>query len=456
MLYKEIEGILANKIGTRTWSSGDKISSIRQLSNEFNCSKNTIIKALSELEKQHLIYSVPKQGFFVATSSAAATPTDCMIDFLSAEPDNATVQMTNLHHCAEQVLSKSPDYFLSYGNQSGLERLKEQLIPYLQDNQVFTSPERLVITTGSQQAIDILMNMPFPNKREKILVEQPTYFGALNSAKISGKDILGITIADEQIDLNRLEYIFKNNEIKLFYIIPRFHNPLGHSYTNELKQAIVALADKYDVYIVEDDYLGDLEQNAKADPMFSYNPTGRVIYLKSFSKIFLPGLRLAVTVLPQSLMPTFLEYKFCRDFSTPLFSQEILATFIENGMFEKHLKSLKDIYALKMHQAKKSCQKYLPANVTYSIPNTGFYFSLQLPENVHSQELTATLKLKNILVDDISRMFLPHISNKNMIRLSISRTQLTDIDYGIAQIAQTIVSLQQKKSSIFKDSQLYI
>lgn len=81
---------------------------------------------------------------------------------------------------------------------------------------------------------------------------------------------------------------------------------------------------------------------------------------------------------------------------------------------------------------------------------------MQLPENVHSQELTATLKLKNILVDDISRMFLPHISNKNMIRLSISRTQLTDIDYGIAQIAQTIVSLQQKKSSIFKDSQLYI
>lgn len=88
--------------------------------------------------------------------------------------------------------------------------------------------------------------------------------------------------------------------------------------------------------------------------LFSYNPTGRVIYLKSFSKIFLPGLRLGVTVLPQSLMPTFLEYKFCRDFSTPLFSQEILATFIENGMFEKHLKSLKDIYALKMHQAKKA------------------------------------------------------------------------------------------------------
>ncbi len=456
MLYQKIARQIEQQITLKTLTAGEKLASIRQLATDFACSKNTVIKALSELEKKHLIYSIPKQGFFVAKPTAKSAETNSVIDFLFAEPDPTTIQADHFQHCAEQVLENLPQHLLSYGQQSGLPRLKKNLIPYFQDQQIFTTPERLVITTGSQQAIDILMNMPFPNKREKILIEQPTYFGALNSANLSGKDILGIQVENQQLDLNRLEYIFKNNEIKFFYVMARFHNPLGHSYSQEVKRALVELANKYDVYLVEDDYLGDLELDSKSDPLFSFDPSGRVIYVKSFSKIFLPGLRLGTVILPEQLLPTFLEYKFCRDFATPVFSQELLATFIENGMFQNHLKTCKKLYPAKMKSAQESCQKYLPHTVTYTLPETGFYFSLGLPEGIRSQDLTAALKLKNILVDDIARMYLPHVTHRNMIRLSISKTSAAEIDYGIQEIAATIAELSQQRQSVFKSYDLYI
>lgn len=456
MLYKKIEAAIETKISNKQIQSGEKLPSIRVLAQTYSCSKNTVIKAMSELEKKHLVYAVPKQGFFVAVSNEEILEISTVIDFLSAEPEITTINLENFYHCSEQIMAQVKDKLLPYGNPSGVERLKEQLIPYLQNNQVFTSTNRLMITTGSQQAIDLLMNMPFPNKRKKILVEQPTYFGALISAKLSENDVLGISVEGQKIDLEQLEYIFKNNEIKLFYTIPRFHNPLGHSYSNETKKAIVDLADKYDVYILEDDYLGDLELDTKRDPMYSYNPNGRVIYMKSFSKIFLPGLRLGMVVLPEPFISTFLEFKFSRDFSTPVFSQEILATYLENGMFANHLKQSQQIYASKMKHVKSYCHKYLPPNVLLEIPDTGYYFSLKLPDNLYSHELVAALKLKNVLVDDTSRMFLPNSKSKEYIRLSISKINSKDLEFGIQQIAETIAELGQRKYSIFKEDHFYM
>ncbi|NKC67291.1 PLP-dependent aminotransferase family protein [Vagococcus fluvialis] len=298
--------------------------------------------------------------------------------------------------------------------------------------------------------------MPFSNKKENILIEQPTYLGALNSAKLSGKDVLGITIKNGEIDLNQLEYMFKNNNIKLFYIVPRFHNPLGSSYSIETKKRIVELAYKYDVYILEDDYLGELDLNSKADPLFSYDTHDKVIYLKSFSKIFLPGLRIGAVCLPKSLHATFISFKFARDIATPVFSQEILATYMENGMFENHIKQIKPYYAEKMTYTLKCCKELLPQGITFTTPETGFYFSIKLPDYISSSDLKTTLKLKNVLVEDISNLYLFHDKSTEMIRLSIAKIKQKDIYQGISIIANEIRNLTEQKKSVFKNWEFYL
>lgn len=438
MKYQTIQESIKRRIINQELLAGDQVPSIRRLAQQFSVSKTTVIKALAALESEHLIYSIPQKGFFVTENSFEPAKPSQKIDFLTAGPDLSFFSFANLAHCYNQIIANHPKEILSYGEPTGLLSLRQQVQRYLQTQQVFTSLDRLIITSGAQQAVNILLNMPFPNGRENILVEQPTYSGILHAAKLTNRKILGIDISNDEIDFKRLESIFKNDEIKFFYLMSRFQNPLGHSYSKKEKQKLLNLAEKYDVYLVEDDYLGDIDQISKRDPLFSDSPNGRVIYLKSFSKIFLPSLRIAAIVVPEVLIPAFLEYKSYLDSYTSTLSQATLATFMENGMFTVHLKNIKQLYAKKMSTLLDVADRYLPNGATINHPQTGFYTSIKLPRGVNSTILTQQLAQKNILVDDVSRMFLPLQKNISLLRLSISQVDQSQIETGIKTIGQTI------------------
>jgi DNA-binding transcriptional MocR family regulator len=216
--------------------AGSKLPSVRQLSEDFSCSKNTVIKAYDELEKEHLIYSVPKSGYYVVNEFQNATNEHETIDFLSAGPDKNVMPYLEFQHCMNQAIEQYKEELFTYSDQQGSYSLRVQIVKYLQDLQVFTQPERLVVVSGSQQALNLLVSMSFPNEKNNILIEQPTYFGFIESITLHQATTFGIELSMEGIDLERLEYIFQNNDIKFFYIIPRFHNPLGHCYTNSEKK----------------------------------------------------------------------------------------------------------------------------------------------------------------------------------------------------------------------------
>jgi len=428
--------------------AGSKLPSVRQLSEYFSCSKNTVIKAYVELEKEHFIYSIPKSGYYVVNEIQKVTKENEQIDFLSAGPDKNVMPYLEFQHCLNQAIEQHKEQLFTYSDQQGLYSLRVQLVKYLQNLQVFTQPERVVIVSGSQQALHLLVSMPFPNGKNNILVEQPTYFGIIESINLHQASTFGIELSMEGIDLDRLEYIFRNNDIKFFYMIPRFHNPLGHCYTNRDKKKIVELAEKYDVYIVEDDFLGDLDPNAKSDPLFSYDPSGRVIYLKSFSKIFLPGLRIATIVLPALMVNHFLRYKFSSDFNSSALSQGALEIYLKSGMFNSHLKKTKEVYRTKMHILQEACELLLPANTHFSRPPSGFYLSISLPEKVTAKQVVDMLKEQHIYVDDASRMFLPEYKKENLLRLSISQVNENQIKPGVERLAHCIASIDSRKKHI--------
>lgn len=283
---------------------GQKLPSIRMQSKRLGCSINTIISVYQELECQHLIYSRPKSGYFVVAEEALVPDLQTKrIDFTSAAPDPTSIPQNDFRQCLNKAMELFETSIFAYPEPEGLLSLRQEIVKLFQQQQVFPSVHQVFIFSGAQQALHLLAGMPFPNGKTNILVEQPTYWGMLASLKTQNQTVIGIDRTPNGIDWISLERHFQSNMIKFFYTIPRFHNPLGTSYSQEEKQRLAELAKAYDVYIVEDDYLADLETNSKADPIRAYNGASHVIYLRSFSKVMLPGLRLAAAAVPDSLIP---------------------------------------------------------------------------------------------------------------------------------------------------------
>ncbi|WHY73556.1 PLP-dependent aminotransferase family protein [Fictibacillus enclensis] len=249
-----------------------------------------------------------------------------------------------------------------------------------------------MVVTGSQQALHLLISLPFPNGKQTICVEQPTHPSMIESLRHQNARTTGIEIHRDGPDLSQLEHIFRTEDIKFFYTVSRFHNPTGYSYSNKQRKRIVELAQKYDVFIVEDDYMGDLDHNKKQDPMFAFDPSGRVIYTKSFSKVLLPGLRLGLVVLPDSLKENFLRGKFGMDVHTPILTQGALEIYLKSGMYGAHIHKLRNLYHQKGIIAQKAYQNYLPANTAYTGSNSGFYSSIELPHPLKATHFVQHLK----------------------------------------------------------------
>lgn len=448
--YHKIIEYIEQQLDKGSLVAGSKLPSIRSLSEQFSCSKSTVTKAYNELEKAHLIYSVPKSGYYVVHELHHMENDQQEIDFLSGGPDKNVMPYKDFQHCMNQAIEQYKEELFTYSDQQGLKSLRDEIVKHLQSLQVFTTPERLVIVSGSQQAIHLLISTPFPNGKKNILIEQPTYFGIVESVQIHHVTTLGIEVTMNGIDLERLEYIFRNNDIKFFYVIPRFHNPLGHSYTNDEKKKMVELAEKYDVYIVEDDFLGDLDTDLKADPFFSYNPFGRVIYIKSFSKVFLPGLRIASVVLPPLMVKPFLRQKFSSDFNSCTLSQGALEIYLKSGIFQSHLKKIQQLYETKMQILQQACAEFFPENVQFSKPKSGFVLAVFLPENVSAKQLVAMLQERHVYIDNASRMFLPEYAGDHLIRLSVSQVAKNQIRQGVKKVSECIQILEERKTNYIK------
>ncbi|MFC7442507.1 PLP-dependent aminotransferase family protein [Laceyella putida] len=435
--YEIIKGFIQDQIRSGKIKAGGKLPSIREISNQFACSKNTAIRAYDELEKDHLIYSVPKSGYFaVLRSSTINHQPSGLIDFSSASPDPDVMPYEDFQHCLNRAIELYQDQLFSYSDPQGFFSLRMELEKHLARSQVFAKPEQICVVSGSQQALHLLTVMPFPNGKSTILVEQPTYYGMLRTINLLGVTAIGIRRTKDGIDLEELERHFRSNHIKFFYTVPRYHNPLGTSYNQEQKKQIARLAEKYDVYIVEDDYLADLEINPKADPIYSYDLSAHTIYVKSFSKVMLPGLRLAAAVLPRSLMETFRLFKASCDLSSPVLSQAALEIYLNCGMFYRHTAYMRERYRIRMEALRNACNHLLPPEIDVNVSEGGIFAQIILPDQIPAMDLTTALKQQNVLMMPTDLCFLQTFPKDNGIRISIIHTNEAQIESGIRLIGK--------------------
>ena len=327
--YQAVVSFLKKGIESGKFPTGSRLPSIRQLSQDFHCSKDTIQRALLELRHEQYLYAKPQSGYYVLEQGQHQ-------DLEIEVTDEHASAYDDFRLCVNETLIGRENYLFNYyDNQEGLEELRQSVHQLLFNQALYCKPDQLVLTSGTQQALFILSQIDFPSQRAEILVEQPTYHRMNRLLVAQGLAYQTIERRIDGIDLEELEEQFKSGKIKFFYTIPRFHYPLGHSYSDQEKRAILDLANQYGVYIVEDDYLGDLDP--KKGQTFHYLDTeDRVIYIKSFSTSLFPALRITALILPNALKEAFVAYKNILDYDSNLIMQKALSLYIDSQLFEKN------------------------------------------------------------------------------------------------------------------------
>lgn len=378
--YQVIIQDILSGIEEGRFTRGQKLPSIRQLSRQYRCSKDTVQKAMLELKYQNVLYAVEKSGYYILEDK------DFQEQKLQLDPnDFQQLPYEDFRTCLNESLIGREDYLFNYYHQQeGLEELIHSVHQLLMDYDVYCKKEQIVITAGTQQALYILSQMDFPNQGTDILLEEPTYHRMRTLVKEQHLPFQTIERTLDGIDLEELERLFQTGTIKFFYTIPRLHNPLGTTYSLEEKKEILRLAQQYEVYIIEDDYLADFDKS-KSLPLHYLDTQDRVIYIKSFTTTLFPALRIGGVCLPPSLMEPFLKDKGLIDYDTNLIMQMALSLYIDNGMFTRNTRLLQEKQTLVKEKIAGLLEKY-PLAIPYQMASETLVLQLE------PQRLTARFK----------------------------------------------------------------
>jgi DNA-binding transcriptional MocR family regulator len=437
--YKDIVNFINTEIENGHIKYNEKMPTIRHLSEKFNCSKQTVVHAYEQLQSQHIVYSIPQSGYYLVDKKEIYTNMcNKIIDLSTGSPDESILPYKEFEHCLNQAIDIYKVSLFNYSPPKGLTGLVHTLKKYFEDYQLFCSLEDIYITSGSQQAINILCSMPFPNGKSNVLVEQPTYNGALKALETTNTPVIGIKRTFNGIDFEELERKFACDNIKCFYTIPRFSNPLGISYSNDDKKQIIKLAHKYDVYIIEDDYLGELETQNNVYPIYYNDVSSRVAYVKSFSKTLLPGLRIAAVVLPKILRKTFEHYKKWMDLNTAVLSQGALDIYIKSGMFNSNRKRIRKIYSERMNTVKDVSDEIQISNIRWHIPDTGFYSCIEFLKKIDINWLIKECNKKDIYIKDMKDYYLKDYFSSDLLKISVASSGSNDIKNGVSGLFKII------------------
>jgi DNA-binding transcriptional MocR family regulator len=406
--------------------NGQRLPSCREVSSYLSINKITVNKAYNELEKEHKVYSIPRGGFYLMDSEENLRIVQEKVDFRTVGPDERLIPYREFSHAMNKAIDMYKNTLFGYEPTGGLSSLRDTLKHEFEKDGVYAAAERIIITHGAQQAIGLVLQSIFRNNRGKLLVEVPTYSLALKLAKHLGIDVEGIERRLDGFDYKEMERIFKSGSISAFYVIPRHHNPTGYTLSEKNKQKIAELCCKYNVLIIEDDFLADLGSRKGSMPIHYYDINKRTVYIRSFSKTFMPGIRMGAAVLPEFLIDELLHLKHISDLNTSKIPQAALDFFIKSGMYEKHIKKVKKSYEAKLAKAAEIFKALSPKDLYWHVPEHGIFIWLQLPKHIEPAAFEKKLEQHGILIKVASEFFPENwsvennMNHYNYIRLCIS------------------------------------
>ena len=438
--YQQIHYDIKQDILNKKLKQGGRLPSIAAISKTYQCSKGTVIKALDLLCQQHIIYSKPRSGYYVADSLIREDVSALGYYLNTGNPLIESFPIADIKNClhlaTELYAKNSLDITLR-----GIDSLNAILSSYLANDGVYAKSENIHLIQGITPILTFLTLAPFPNGKETILIEEPSHRHYVTFLKSIDVNVLTISRNEFGIDLKLLETYFKNKDIKFFFTIPRNHNPLGTSYPYHQRKKIMELALKYDVYIVEDDYFGNAHKLSKYTPIHFFSYQKNCIYLRSFSKEF-PFIHIGIAVIPNSFLQTFeniANQSYYYSYHMPaLISQATLEAYIKSSIYEKHTMKIHQSINKKLRLVKAITNAWDASYVKLVGANSGFYFTLQLNPKINVDHIIRRLERKNVFIMANREAFYQQDHYDNSVRLSISQVSLDQLEASLIIIYQTI------------------
>ena len=418
-----------------------KFPPIRKLANFINVNNATIVKVYELLEKEGYVYKIIGSGTFVSSMNIKEEVNlenyKDMIHFDSGNPSKDMFPLDNFKAAINMALEKDGASIFEYDEGKGSEELREELCTYLRKKKINTNKNNIQIISGAQQGIDIVCK-GLINYSDVVFVEEPTYNGALEVFKSRGAKIITIPMLDDGIDIGILKLKLEKIKPKLIYVMPNFQNPSGISYSEYKKKKLIELSEEYDFYILEDDFISDFDFDSKdSRPLKSYDMKNRVIYIKSFSKILMPGLRIGIVDIPRELQKKILWAKYSSDISTPGLIQKSMYYYMKYFNWEEYLKSIDKVYTKKYRKTKVLLEEKLGDKLKIYKSQGGLNFFIELPRGYSSQAFYNFMLEKGVCITP-GTYFFDNIMDDRFFRINIANETIEDIEKGITIIENNL------------------
>lgn len=358
-------------------------------------------------------------------------------------PDPALFPADDIIRITAEQLGKHADQVLQYGTTEGLSELRQELARMSAARYgIECSPDQILITAGSAQGMDLACRVII-NPDDVVFVGLPTYFGGTGAVMAACGELQGVKIDNDGMNTRHLEDELKalknsGKRAKGIYVIPNFQNPTGTTLSLQRRQHLVELAQRYDLVIFEDDPYGDLRfEGRHLPPIMSLDTSGRVIHMRSTSKTFAPGLRVAWTIGPPDMIRKMVVAKQFVDVTTNTLGQYILLEFIRSGLLKKRIKLNNQHYKRKRDFMLEQLEIHFPDPVQWNHPAGGFFIFVRLPQTMDASKLlTKAIEHKVAFVAG-EPFFIDH-GGTHTFRLSYSQSGESVIEAAVAELGKLI------------------
>jgi 2-aminoadipate transaminase len=364
-----------------------------------------------------------------------------IISFGGGMPSPKSFPIKLVGKIVKKVLKEHGPQALQYGPTEGLTPLREALIKRMEKTRnIKCNLDQIIITTGSQQVLDLVPKILI-NPGDYIIVENPTYVGALTAFNAYQPNYIPIQIDKDGMKTDELEEKIKANKdkpIKFIYTIPEFQNPTGVSLSLERKKHLLEIAEKYDIPILEDEAYSELKYSGKELPSLkSMDTKDLVIYTHTFSKVLSPGFRLGWVVGNEEVIRKIAIAKQGADLCTNMFVQFIAKEYIESSLIDKQIPKIRRMYKRKRNIMLKALKENFPEGSKWTKPHGGMFIWVTLPEKIDTKEMFLdALKAKVAYVHGAA--FCTDGKGQNAMRLNFSNTDDDKIEEGIKRLAKII------------------
>ncbi|WP_340082234.1 PLP-dependent aminotransferase family protein [Terribacillus sp. FSL K6-0262] len=373
-----------------------------------------------------------------------------VISFAGGLPAAELFPVEELRIACDAVLKTDGAASLQYSTTEGYLPLRNEIVKRMDTIGIKANPQQTLITSGSQQAIDLLGKL-FLDEGDTIICESPTYLAAINSFKVYKANFVEVEMDEDGMLMEALEEkLQKNSKAKFIYTVPDFQNPTGRTLKLERRKRMVELASQYDCLIIEDNPYGAVRfSGTPLPPVKHFDMDGRVIYLSTFSKIFAPGLRLGWICADNIIIEKLVAFKQIADLHSDSFSQRITAKYLELYDIENHIKKIRVVYKERCKTMLESIDRFFPDNISYSKPEGGLFIWVELPTFMDSSKIFMECMQHDVaIVPGIS--FFPNSTKTNTLRLNYSNTNSETIIEGIKRIGEVLNRELQKYNRINK------